>query len=178
MLTTATPGAQLLSIVSRGASPSNDAPYPVDVGTATTGAATSPATTLGQRPVHPGHHDDHPRRAQHVQPAQHPVQPGHPDVHDQVGGAAEVPGGEQGLAGDRVVGGAGGDHDDPAADGVRRVGRPGQQAAVGGVQRRRAARASTAAACAAVARVNSVAAPCSRRAAAISPTCSGVLPGQ
>jgi hypothetical protein len=30
-----------------------------------------------------------------------------------------------------VVGGAGGDHDDPTADGVRRVGRPGQQAAVG-----------------------------------------------
>ena len=62
------------------------------------------------------------------------MQPGHPDVHDQFGGAAEVPGGEQGLAGDGMVGGAGGDHDDPAADGLRRVGRPGQQPAVGVVR--------------------------------------------
>src|SRR4051794_25026185 len=53
MLTMATPGAQALSIVSSGAKPPNAAPYPTDVGTAITGAATRPATTPGSAPSIP-----------------------------------------------------------------------------------------------------------------------------
>src|SRR5690625_2697709 len=53
ILTTATPGAQALSIDSSGARPPNAAPYPTDVGTATTGALTRPATTLGSAPSIP-----------------------------------------------------------------------------------------------------------------------------
>ena len=129
MFTTATPGVQLLSIVSSGARPSNAAPYPVDVGTATTGAATSPATTRGECPVHARHHDDHPGRAEHVEPAQQSVQAGDTDVHDQVGGAAEVPGGEQRLPRDGLVGRACGHDEDLATHRVRRVGGPRQQPA-------------------------------------------------
>ena len=89
-----------------------------------------------------------------------------------------MPGGEQGLAGDAVVGGAGGDHDDPAADGVGRLGRPGQQAAVvgvGGVGQLREHRGGVRGGGPGEQRGRARA---SRRAAAISPTCSGVLPGQ
>ena len=38
MFTTATPGAHALSMASNAASPPKDAPYPTEVGTATTGA--------------------------------------------------------------------------------------------------------------------------------------------
>src|ERR1043166_2666742 len=53
MLTTVTPAAQLLSIVSSAASPPNDAPYPTLVGTAITGARTNPPTTDGSAPSIP-----------------------------------------------------------------------------------------------------------------------------
>src|SRR5450756_870155 len=53
MFTTATPGAQALSIVRSAATPSNAAPYPTEVGTATTGADTRPATTPGRAPSIP-----------------------------------------------------------------------------------------------------------------------------
>src|SRR5699024_1321134 len=53
MLTTPTPGAQLLSMVSRGAMPPAPAPYPTEVGTATTGQDTRPPTTLGRAPAMP-----------------------------------------------------------------------------------------------------------------------------
>ena len=53
MFTTATPGAQEFSIARSAASPSKAAPYPTDVGTATTGADTNPATTLGSAPSMP-----------------------------------------------------------------------------------------------------------------------------
>ena len=45
MLTTVTPGAQLLSRERSAVSPPHDAPYPVDVGTATIGQGARPATT-------------------------------------------------------------------------------------------------------------------------------------
>ena len=50
MLTTLTPGAQLLSIPRRAARPPKLAPYPTGVGTATMGQETRPATTLGRAP--------------------------------------------------------------------------------------------------------------------------------
>src|SRR5665647_1814539 len=53
MFTTATPGAQALSIVRSAATPPNAAPYPTEVGTATTGADTRPATTPGRAPSIP-----------------------------------------------------------------------------------------------------------------------------
>ena len=53
MLTTAMPGEQLLSIPSSAANPPKLAPYPTLVGTAITGAAISPATTLGSAPSIP-----------------------------------------------------------------------------------------------------------------------------
>ena len=127
MLTTATPGAQALSIVSSAASPSKAAPYPTDVGTATTGADTSPATTLGRRAVHSRHHDDDAGRSQQLQPAQDPVQPGHADVDDQLGVAAQVLRREQRLPRDRQVRGTGAQHEDAAPDRLRHSGRPGHQ---------------------------------------------------
>src|SRR5689334_14022942 len=53
MLTTEMPGEQLLSIPSSAANPPKLAPYPTLVGTAITGAATRPATTLGSAPSIP-----------------------------------------------------------------------------------------------------------------------------
>src|SRR4029077_2197271 len=53
MLTTVTPAAQLFNIVSSGAIPWNDAPYPMLVGTAMTGARTRPPTTDGSAPSIP-----------------------------------------------------------------------------------------------------------------------------
>src|SRR6202035_2404581 len=53
MLTTVTPGEQVCSIASSAASPLPPAPYPVDVGTATTGTATSPPTRVGKAPSIP-----------------------------------------------------------------------------------------------------------------------------
>ncbi len=53
MLTTVTPEAQELSIVSIGATPSKLTPYPMLVGTPITGAETRPATTLVSAPSIP-----------------------------------------------------------------------------------------------------------------------------
>jgi hypothetical protein len=53
MLTTTTLAEQLLSMVNRGATPEKAAPYPMLVGTATTGQSTSPPTTLGRAPSMP-----------------------------------------------------------------------------------------------------------------------------
>src|SRR5690606_38866524 len=53
MLHTKTPGAQLLSIVRSAAMPPKLAPYPTEVGTAITVAATSPPTTEGSAPSIP-----------------------------------------------------------------------------------------------------------------------------
>src|SRR5262249_32985417 len=50
MFTTDTPHAQLLSMPRSAAMPPKLAPYPTDVGTAITGTATRPDTTLGSAP--------------------------------------------------------------------------------------------------------------------------------
>jgi len=53
MLTTETLGEQVFNIPSSAAMPPNDAPYPTLVGTARTGAFTSPPTTVGSAPSMP-----------------------------------------------------------------------------------------------------------------------------
>ena len=53
MFTTATLGEQLFIIPRSAARPRKLAPYPTLVGTAITGALTSPATTLGRAPSMP-----------------------------------------------------------------------------------------------------------------------------
>src|SRR3954449_6260681 len=53
MLTTVTPDAQELSMARSAARPPKDAPYPTLVGTAMTGTATSPPTTLARAPSIP-----------------------------------------------------------------------------------------------------------------------------
>src|SRR6185295_12202482 len=53
MFTTVTPAAQELSIPRSAASPPKEAPYPTLVGTAMTGTATRPPTTLGSAPSIP-----------------------------------------------------------------------------------------------------------------------------
>ena len=53
MFTTEMPDAHDVSIPRSAANPSNDAPYPIDVGTATTGTSTSPPTTLASAPSMP-----------------------------------------------------------------------------------------------------------------------------
>ena len=54
---------------SSAARPPNEAPYPTLVGTAMTGTATSPPTTLGQRALHPGDDDDDARAGASCSPA-------------------------------------------------------------------------------------------------------------
>jgi hypothetical protein len=53
IFTTTTPGAHELSIPNSAAIPPNDAPYPIEVGTAMTGLSTSPPMTLGSAPSIP-----------------------------------------------------------------------------------------------------------------------------
>ena len=53
MFTTETPVAQLFSMPRSAARPLKLAPYPTDVGTATTGHETRPATTLARAPSMP-----------------------------------------------------------------------------------------------------------------------------
>src|SRR5215469_12390288 len=53
ILTTAVLGEQEFNIPKSAASPPNEAPYPTDVGTQITGAATRPPTTLGSAPFIP-----------------------------------------------------------------------------------------------------------------------------
>src|SRR3954464_12842882 len=53
MLTTVTPDAQELSMARSAARPPKEAPKPTLVGTAMTGTATSPPTTLGSAPSIP-----------------------------------------------------------------------------------------------------------------------------
>ncbi len=53
MFTTVTPGAHEFSMPSSAATPPKEAPYPTDVGTATSGTPTSPPTTLGSAPSIP-----------------------------------------------------------------------------------------------------------------------------
>src|SRR3989338_4090220 len=53
MFTTTTPGEQEFSIVSKGAMPLNEAPYPTEVGTAIIGLPNNPDTTLGSTPSIP-----------------------------------------------------------------------------------------------------------------------------
>jgi len=50
-----------------------------------------------ERPVHPGDHDDGPRRPDQVLPREHPVDPGNADVDDELRGTAEVGQLNQGL---------------------------------------------------------------------------------
>ena len=83
MLTTATPGAHAFNIASSAANPPNDAPYPTDVGSATTGDEMRPATTLGEGAVHAGRNDHHAGSPEQIEVPQDPVQPGDPDVNDQ-----------------------------------------------------------------------------------------------
>jgi hypothetical protein len=63
------------------------------------------------------------------------MQPSHADIDHELGGAAEVLGGEQGLAGDREVGGAGGDDDDETAGRLGRLGWPREHPGVDVVAR-------------------------------------------
>lgn len=56
MFTTLTFDAQLLSMLNSAAIPPKLAPYPTDVGTAITGAPTSPPTTLASAPSIPATH--------------------------------------------------------------------------------------------------------------------------
>src|SRR5512139_389818 len=53
MLTTATPEAQEFSMARRAVTPPKLVPYPMLVGTATTGRSTNPPTTLGSAPSIP-----------------------------------------------------------------------------------------------------------------------------
>src|SRR5674476_436493 len=53
MLTTVTPAAHEDNIANSAVTPSNAAPYPVEVGTAMTGTATKPPTTLASAPSMP-----------------------------------------------------------------------------------------------------------------------------
>ena len=53
IFTTETLGEQVFNIPSSAATPPNDAPYPTLVGTASTGAFTRPATTVGSAPSIP-----------------------------------------------------------------------------------------------------------------------------
>ena len=103
MFTTATPGAQELSIVSKGAIPSNAAPYPTDVGTAITGRGDEPGHQPWQCAVHSGDDDDDPGGPELVEPAQDALQPGDTDIDHQVSRPAEIARGQLGLSGNSQV---------------------------------------------------------------------------
>jgi len=95
MLTTATPDVQAFSIASSAASPWNEAPYPMLVGTAMTGASTRPPTTEGSL-------------------VQQTVDARHAHVVDALHPSAEELKRHGGLLGDGHVGGAGADDGDTA----------------------------------------------------------------
>lgn len=80
ILTTPTPGAHPLNIPSNAASPPKLAPYPTEVGTATIGAATSPATALGKSAFHPRDHNQNSCLTQRLQMGQQSVNARHTHI--------------------------------------------------------------------------------------------------
>ena len=90
-------------------------PYPVEVGTATSGTPVRPPTTLGSAPSMPGDDDERVEGVELVADGEQPVQPGHADVVDPDRRGAVHRDRRRGLGGDRGVGGAGRDHPDPSA---------------------------------------------------------------
>ncbi len=138
--------------------------------------ADQPTHHAGQRALHAGDHDQAVRGGQAVAHGEHAVQAGHADVGHQLGRGAVGRERHQGLARDRQVARAGGDHDDVA---VRLRQRPERGGARDRVEHRQSdGPAVTAAIAASSSRVASTArsgwASCS--APRISTTCCGVLP--
>ena len=113
MPTTVTPAAHDASIASRAVTPSNDEPYPTLVGTATTGAATSPPTTLASAPSMPATTTTASTVASSSRPSSSRWSPATPTSVSTSG--VEAVGRERGLTFVRhgAVGGAGGQHGDP-----------------------------------------------------------------
>ena len=104
-------------MASRAVTPSRAAPYPVLVGHGHHRRRGDAADQAGQRPLHPGHHDDGVGVGQLVGRGQQPVDARHAAVGQQ--GGAQAQGDQRGLAlaGHRQVGGAGGDHQGPGHPG-------------------------------------------------------------
>ena len=108
----------------------------MEVGTAITGAATSPETTLGSAPSMPATTIEHARLAELRQVVEQAVQPGHADVVDPLDVVAHQLGGDGGLLGHRQVGGAGADKADAASAPRRGVAPPSRPALSRGRRRR------------------------------------------
>ena len=87
------------------------------VGTAITGASTSPPTTEGQGPLHSRHDDDHAASADLLRPVEQAVQPGHAHVVEAVDGGAEERRRHGRFLRHRQVGGSGADDRNPAGQG-------------------------------------------------------------
>ena len=83
--TTVMPDEQADSMASSAVTPSSAAPYPVLVGTATTGAGVSAAHHAGERALHAGDHDDRVGHGERVDLGEKPVQPGDPAVGEHGG---------------------------------------------------------------------------------------------
>ena len=92
------------------------------VGTAITGASTSPPTTEGRAPSMPAATITTLGLAKGRRPVEQPVQARHPHVVDAVHRRAVELGGHRRLLGHRDVGGAGADHGGLAGEGGGRSG--------------------------------------------------------
>ena len=114
-------------MASKAASPSNAAPYPTDVGTATTGALINPATTLGSAPSMPATTTTTAARRSNSRRSRIRCSPATPTSTTVSVASTEIGGGQGCFAGDRQVGGAGGGDDHQPAGWSGRGGRPGQQ---------------------------------------------------
>ena len=117
MFTTDTPLAQLFSIPSRAASPWKLAPYPMLVGTATTGTDDEARDHAGERAFHAGDDDDDAGGAEPIVLAQQAVKSGDADVVEPVDRVAHHLGGDGGFLGDGQVRRAGRRDEDGAAPG-------------------------------------------------------------
>ena len=91
------PEAQLLSMVSRAATPWKLVPYPTLVGTAMTGQLTSPPTTLARAPSMPATTTITLACCSSGRRPKQPVQAGHAHVVDQLGPLAHDLGRDPGL---------------------------------------------------------------------------------
>ena len=83
--TTVTPLAHDACIASRAVTPSSPAPYPTDVGTATTGHDRETTDHAGECALHAGDDDDRVGGGDSIEVGEQPVQPGDPDVVESVG---------------------------------------------------------------------------------------------
>ena len=131
MFTTVTPGAHEFSIPSSAATPPNEAPYPTDVGTATSGTPTSPPTTLGSAPSIPATTIRQSAASSRSRTAMIRCSPATPDVRDQIDPGPEHPSRRRSLSRHRSIRRTGRhDSDSPAQHGRRRrapqYGRPGR----------------------------------------------------